>query len=374
MRDMNSGIENRWKHASGLLAAVVFYCSPILPLPAGEAVIFSNEKSRLEPRRPTDAGSDFSRSWERSPGTSPFDVVVPPNMPRLNPADAKAEKRRQHVQDERKNWLLLEQGELTQKDNQESSFGVRDKDYGVDGLDKETGSRDYTFYPLTKQKTAGQNRAGSQPRLPGESQNPDATPANAPKAGSNFDTDGRPRKSSELTRDRDPQFGAHTASELDLRGMLDSRPGSSRHPDKSELTLREFLNNGPSAAADQAQHQRREEFSRFLNSPAPNSPLSGPGDPVNFHGPDQTLLPLNPVVPNAFDAPGRSVVADSFIPGPDFGASGSRPSQPSLFDPNPSRAGAANGFTSPALQPQQPPQRMQVPTFEMPRRPNLFAP
>jgi hypothetical protein len=227
---------------------------------------------------------------------------------------------------------------------------------------------------LTKQKTAGQNRAGSQPRLPGESQNPDATPANAPKAGSNFDPDGGPRKSSELTRDRDPQFGAHTASELDLRGMLDSRPGSSRHPDKSELTLREFLNNGPSTASDQAQHQRREEFSRFLNSPAPNSPLSGPGDPVNFHGPDQTLLPLNPVVPNAFDAPGRSVVADSFIPGPDFGASGSRPSQPGLFDPNPSRAGAANGFTSPALQPQQPPQRMQVPTFEMPRRPNLFAP
>src|SRR5260370_32243809 len=154
MGERTGGSENRWKHSSGLLAAVVFYCSPILPLSAGEPVIFSNEKSRLEPRRPTDAGSDFSRSWERSPGTSPFDVVVPPNMPRLNPADAKAEKRRQHVQDERKNWLLLSQGELTEKDNQENSFGVRDKDYRADGLDKEAASRDYTFYPLTKQKTA----------------------------------------------------------------------------------------------------------------------------------------------------------------------------------------------------------------------------
>jgi hypothetical protein len=156
--------------------------------------------------------------------------------------------------------------------------------------------------------------------------------------------------------------------------MLDSRPGSPRHADKSELTLRELLNNGPSAASDQAQHQRREEFSRFLNSPAPSAPLSGPADPINFHGPDQTLLPLNPVAPNAFDAPARSAAADSFIPGPNFGASGSRPSQPGLFDPNPSRAGVPNGFPSPALQPQQPPQRMQVPTFEMPRRPNLFAP
>jgi len=44
MREMNSGIENRWKHASGLLAAVVFYCSPILPLPAGEASHFLERK------------------------------------------------------------------------------------------------------------------------------------------------------------------------------------------------------------------------------------------------------------------------------------------------------------------------------------------
>src|SRR5712664_3614756 len=220
---MNSGIENRWKRASGLLAAAIIYCSSILPLPAGDPVIFSSEKSRLEPRRPTDAGNDFIKSWERPPGMSPFDVVVPPNMPRLNPADAKAEKRRQHAQDERRNWLLLGEGELTEKDSQENSFGVRDKDYRVDGLDKEAGSRDYTFYPLTKQKTAGQDRAGGQPRLPGQSQNPDANPANAPKAGSNSDTDGGPRKSSELTPDRDAQFGAHTASELDLRSMLDSR-------------------------------------------------------------------------------------------------------------------------------------------------------
>src|SRR5713101_1267198 len=219
MREMNSGIENRWKHASGLLAAVVFYCSPILPLPAGEAVIFSNEKSRLEPRRPTDVGNDFSRSWERSPGTSPFDVVVPPNMPRLNPADAKAEKRRQHAQDEHRNWLLLGQGELTEKDSQENSFGVRDKEYRVDGLDKETTSRDYTFYPLTKPKTAGQDRAGGQPRLPGQSQNADTNPASAPKAGSDSGTDGGPRKSADSPRERDPQFGAHTARELDMRRL-----------------------------------------------------------------------------------------------------------------------------------------------------------
>src|SRR5437773_675870 len=140
--EMNSGIGHRWKHASGLLAVAVFYCGSILPLPAGDPVIFSNDKSRLEPRRPTGVGNDFIKSWERSPGTSPFDVVVPPNMPRLNPADAKAAKRRQLAQDEHKNWLLLGQGELTEKDSQENSFGVRDKDYTVDGLDKETGSRD----------------------------------------------------------------------------------------------------------------------------------------------------------------------------------------------------------------------------------------
>ncbi len=142
---MNSGIEIRWTHASGLLAAVVIYCSSILLLRAGDPVIFSNEKSRLEPQRPTDVGNDFIKAWERPPGTSPFDVVVPPYMPRLNPADVKAEKRRQHAQDERRNWLLLGEGELTEKESQENSFGVRDKDYLVDGLDKETGSRDYTF-------------------------------------------------------------------------------------------------------------------------------------------------------------------------------------------------------------------------------------
>jgi hypothetical protein len=76
--------------------------------------------------------------------------LTPSILPSGRSFSAKEQKRQRDAADEKANWLLLTPGELQNKDETASTFGVKEKDYSVEGLEKEDTSRNYTFRGIGK--------------------------------------------------------------------------------------------------------------------------------------------------------------------------------------------------------------------------------
>lgn len=270
--------KTRWVTMVTLVAGVTATSSAL----AGEAIIVPGDKSKAAPSETRAAPREVFRL--RDTVSLPFDALMVPMMPEKNkPLDPKEEKRRRLQQIEQKNWMIVGQGELQAEEEEKNFLNVRD--YSLDGIEKQDGTGNLMFRPLSKDDTRripGQFRsAGDNTRQPARS-----TTALEEDESQTFS---RPEK--------DPQFGAHMSSELNFRGLFETKQagGDSLTPkfNKSELTLHSLLNSGGSETARE-QQARREEFRNFLNKPA--NPLAGPSDPIN----SRDLMgrqPLNPTMP-----------------------------------------------------------------------------
>jgi hypothetical protein len=263
---------------------------------AGDPIQFSGEKGKQGPQQEKKVDNDLFKSWNKEGAPSPLTGFTPyiPST-RTDPKDLKRLKKER---EEKRNWLLLNPGDLTGDDDE----GFGGNEYSLDKIDKDSNtSGDYTFYPLLHGKSgrgAGKNANQRQP---------DATAANS-ASDQKLDFNGG-KKDTEI-------IGAHTSRELDLKNLLDTKqtgPGT-----KSELTLFDFLkdNSAPKPSRDQV--ERRSQFENFLNS-TPSDPLQPRTmmDPINF-GPDFTRQPLLPNTgPSVFDSPASAPRPD-FSPKQDF--------------------------------------------------------
>ncbi len=277
---------------------------------AGEPIVFGTEKIKAEPGKDK-APTQGPFRLEKLTAPPPFELngLTPPILPRSNSSHRK-DKRQQNAEDEKKNWLLLDQGELQDKDDEKNFLGVRDD--GLDDLDKSKDSHDYTFRPNNSSRNPNQLRVPgqSQARLPGQRQKADAN--RPPPSREDADTDADTKRASGNTAilfgSRDTAIGARVGSGSGLRGLLDAKVNG--QSSRSDFSLRDFLGNGDSERSREQQARAETFKNRILGN---GSSAPGLSDPINTH-PDFTRQPLNPVMPSGFGDSGPK----SFSASPDF--------------------------------------------------------
>ena len=198
-----------------------------LGLWAGEAIQFSNTKSRPDPNQIQKPPNEASR-----PG---FDLQVRGPRDGINSGyqsrrrDPRALRKAQNAEDEKKNWMVLEPGQLDAEDEEKNAFGLKDYD-----LEKPKKKRDYFFSPPEDKG----DRAGGQS---GKNRNP--------PEGVSRDLDQKDSDTKGSTKD-DRTVGDHVSKELDLKDLLAPGKANSLAPseDKTMKLWRDIL--GSSATSE----------------------------------------------------------------------------------------------------------------------------
>ncbi|HEY0455513.1 MAG TPA: hypothetical protein VGE41_04015 [Verrucomicrobiae bacterium] len=308
---MNLPVHNFCKRICSL-ALLVFMAGIAGRIFAGEAIIFSGQQGKSDPTKTTPAEKGLFRKFLDKPDTDPLSGLTPSIVPSMSPLSRKQTRRMQDAADEKKNWLLLGDGELSDKDKEETSFGVHDKQYSLDGLDKEEHTRDYMFYNLAQPK---------KPFKPGDKK------ATAEIMRQMKIHDDEEASLDTSVKTEKSNLGAHTATELDLKKLFEpgQKESSISGAHSPELGLQGLFgnsgNNAPLPGRGQDDHAK---FKEFLNGPAQNNDLFGPN--------------AGKGLANDFNkAPGAGFSGFDSSPKPSSGGLGD-------FNPAPSANRSYNGF------------------------------
>src|SRR5687767_6719970 len=270
------------------LAAVLFLGTAR----AGDPIQFSGDKAKpaAANNRPVDA--DLFKSWNKAgtPAASSINTLTPFITPGRTTMDPKDEKRLRNARDEKRNWMLLEPGELDKEDAEEEKYG---KAFSRDKGDQDAGN--YLFRGLGEAKSDR-----------GRPQRPATDADNETKKGN--------RSSLKILGTREGEQGAHTASELNLKGLIDTSQGNPANGNKNEATLFQFFKENALPPPNRDEQARRENFRDFINEPQSPKAAGGAGlgDPINFRT-DLTQERMNPVPPpRVFELPAPAKVPDAF--------------------------------------------------------------
>jgi hypothetical protein len=265
---------------------------------AGDPIQFSNGKAKPAPNETRPGDKDVFKSLNKSKAApaSPLNSITP-FITQGRPTDSKEERRLKNIREEKKNWMLLEPGELQQREeDEERQFGGRS--VAIDDNDTERGN--YLFYGVGQQKSE--------------------KPQNAPRPDDSEDQAKKDTRSMSIFGPRQAeQPGAHTANELNLKGLIDPTQVNANRINNNDTLLFQFLKDNSTPAADRDQQARRDNYRDFINGPQPNSPAPGLSDPINFRT-DLTQERMNPIMPTraGFDLP-PTKTPDSFSAKPSFG-------------------------------------------------------
>jgi hypothetical protein len=375
MFQMNGLQRNGVVKATGFLAVALVLSVPVGRARAGDKLNIIGQRTRVEPGKEKRSAEDVNASDHglvlRPPA---YGMSRPRPRPRIR--DPKLEKRLQNKEIERENWVFLAPGELqAREDQRQNNFGVRD--YSAGDVGKEKPVRDYTFEKLKKDQNsenASQSTGSSSGSQNRSNYKPESSQGRSDQ--DEGDVDLNPFHPP-TTPAGQPEVGAHIASELNLKSLLDSGQtaggASASSGDQDDLSWRSVLGRGgPLSASEDSQSM--DNFRRLLNSQSAASTVPGLNDPVN-RSPDLTRQALNPVIGSPA-GPGFNTgrtLGDALKPiSPASQPSGS----PGLFatDPQrnlgPSRLSGFSSLPSPQLGPPvTPPERqLIVPTLEVPRR------
>ena len=269
MREQSSIFSTRLPAGAVCALALLFF---LCISRAGEPIQVSNDKSKSAPTDPNQqVDADMFKTWNKSkrPIGSPLNSLTPFIGP--GQVDPKDERRMKSIREEKKNWMLLESGELQKRDQEEGDkFGGRTVTIGNA---EETKDGNYLFYNVTSQKS---DRPSRQQNAPVE--------------------EDQPKKD---TRSRETeQQGAHTANELNLKNLIDPTQINTTKMNDNEAALFQFLKGSSTPPPDRDQQARRDNFRDFINGPQgnPGAAPSGPSDPINFRT-DLTQERINPIAP-----------------------------------------------------------------------------
>jgi len=311
-----------------LVCAVVFAGAPV-GLRAGDAIVFGSDKIKTEPGKDkTPVQNPLRLDKMSSPNQFELDGIIPPILHRIN-SNPRKEKRQQNAEDEKKNWLLFDRGDLQSKEDYKNFLGVRDED--LEDLDNSKNSRDYTFRESDSSRTPAQLRAPgqSQSHLPGQHRkNEPAPPPQRDEADDAADSKRATARSSAIV------FGnaeANTGRAIDLKSLLESKS-----QEKSDASMRGLFGT-MDAPANRDQQARSETFRQLLNGPSSSGGFS---DPLNLRS-DFARQPANPSAPYSFgESPRKSPGSESFTLTPIV----SQPSSSLGYLGSPDRQGQGSAF------------------------------
>lgn len=287
------------------LALLALVCGFTVQAPAGEALIFSNTRSRPDPAAATKLSKENANTVKGPGGLNPLQFVEPGNS---TPArDRKTERRERNAQIEAKNWIDFDKGELNARDDEKGAFGVRETGSGREP----TTEAEFLLEKAERADRTGQPRlASGLSRLPESRQdgNP-SQPSNVP-APSQEPGEGETAPSGKL--ELVPKQGAHVAKELDMKTLFAPGRANSLAPaaDKSAITWREILGGSDSPSGAKTEVPRHDEtppsadgFRSAPTSLAP-PPAANAGS-FNFRN-DFASRPAVPTPPVGSDAAARN--------------------------------------------------------------------
>jgi hypothetical protein len=223
---------------------------------AGEAIIIGPEKGLIEPGKKSKGENPlFGGSIGKLDSPSPLGGLVPTIIPNGRSFSAKEQKRLRDAADEKANWILLDPGELQNKDETESTFGVKEKDYSVEGLEKEDNSRDYTFRGVGKTKKLTPEMLKQIQLIKQNKEEPES-----------------------VSRSEGPAVSAHTASELNIKSLFEPKTDKGfGNSGSGGLTMQDLFKSPLPAMNDQSPNRHPAEFKKFLEGSS-SSPLGGGND------------------------------------------------------------------------------------------------
>lgn len=240
---------------------------------AGDAIIYGNAKPKAEPS-PEKVPQQSLFRLDRL-ATSPalgFDGLNLPVLPQ-GEGNLRKSKRQQNAEDERKNWMFFEPGELQKADNDKHFLGVRDED---DVLDKDKDRRGNIFRDIPGTRGSGQHRLPGQPTSPSRA------------TGDDDLSNKRETRNSDILFGKTDRQTARMTSVTDLPGLRGSQL-SERGADGPGFSLRDPFSGGDDRLTGGAQAPQQ-----LFSSP---SGLGGLSDPVNSY-PDLTRQPRGSAMPS----------------------------------------------------------------------------
>ena len=219
-------------------AAVAVTLAMPVGLWAGEAIQFSKTKSHPDPNQKQTLPGASLRTGFNLGTHGPLDRVSPGmyDSRRRNPRE---ERKAQNAEDEKKNWMVLDRGQLDAEDDETSGFGVKNYD-----LDKKNVKRDYFFAPPEEKGDRTGHSRQQLGRPPGKNRNPSED--GSKETSRNADQGENESKASQsATKDGRP-VGDHVSKDLDLKDLLAPGKANSLAPaeDKTTKLWREILGSG----------------------------------------------------------------------------------------------------------------------------------
>ena len=252
---------------------------------AGEAIIVGKEGSKTDAIKESKFGKELSRPWEKVSPDSPLNGFFP-SLPRMNPIDPKADRKRKLDDREKKNWMTVLPGELQSEEEKKNFLGVREYE-----IEKEEDTDNLMFREMRAEKNGSQTTSKNQNRTSTQKDNQQ----NAPPRTDTSDLERELASYRAARQDNarmESKYGSHTASELNFKGIFGPAPSEAGQ----EMSLRDMLGSGQQV--DKNQQALRDEFKAFLSGNAgnPTAPVGGLADPINSWRRDFTRQPLVPAM------------------------------------------------------------------------------
>jgi hypothetical protein len=298
-----------------------------LPVFGGDKIIVSEGKSVADPSKDLKLGNDLFKARTKLE-QSPFDhgLLGMPTLPQASRLNRKEEDRLKAREDERKNWMFVNPGELQRREEDESTLGVENNPLA--GLERKDSGRNLMFHGLGDQQNTSGQRLPGQLLTPSERQEQAESRQAAQQQRDRTEAeDDTRRQSKTFDLGGSKEVGAHTASELNFSKML--------NPGQKELTaagggadfsLRSLMGTGPVRTKEQ--QARADDFNKLINV-----------QPQSSFGMGSTLAVAQP-------AGGTTPGFSSKLPEP----SASRPSGSELFNQAPQSMGSVpNRLNPPGL-------------------------
>jgi len=215
---MKFGMAKWFQRVGGTIASLGATSLMTASLSAGEPIQFSKDKAKPEPGIPSKLATEKASPLDRLPLLTPYDVrngqgMLPGESRKRDPNE---EKRKKLADMERKNWMAVKEGELQEKEEEETSFGIRDYDAS---LEKDQTAADIWFGPKQdKGKAPGRphgparlsrNQVGNRPAPRGDDEDKasDLSLGKVPAA-----------------KDGEPLLSGQPSKELSLQSLLGPAP------------------------------------------------------------------------------------------------------------------------------------------------------
>ena len=221
----------------GATALAVALAMPI-GLWAGEAIQFSNTRSHPDPNQKQTLPGASSRIGLKLGTYGPMDGASPGLFPSKR-RDLRAERKAQNAEDEKKNWMVLDPGQLDAEDEETSGFGI--KKYDLENKNKNT-KRDYFFAPPEEKG----DRTGNPRQQVGRRNNRVPPEGSASESSRNSDQDENDSKGNQSVSKDGRPVGDHVSKDLDMKDLLAPGKANSIAPaeDRTTKLWREILGSG----------------------------------------------------------------------------------------------------------------------------------